>query len=74
MMFEFEAEVQDGQILIPDEYKPAMAATSTVTVSVPNQVLSTAPKTNILYKLMENPVAAPGWRTMTREAMHERQS
>jgi hypothetical protein len=73
-MFEFEAEVQDGRILIPDEYKPVMAATSTVKVSGSNQVPSPATKTNILYRLMENPVAAPGWRTMTRESMHERHS
>jgi hypothetical protein len=72
-MFEFEAEVQDGQILIPDEYKLAMAATSIVTVSGSNQLPSPATKPNILYRLMESPVAAPGWRTMTREEIHERQ-
>jgi hypothetical protein len=72
LMFEFEAEVQGGQIMIPDEYKPAMAATSTVKITLSRPPVEPLAKPNILYALMENPVAAPGWRQMTREEMHER--
>lgn len=71
-MFEFEAEVQDGQIIIPDEYKTVMAATSAVKISLSRPQTEPLSKANILYELMANPVAAPGWRKMTREEMHER--
>ncbi len=72
-MFEFEAEVQDGQIIIPDEYKTAMATTNAVKISL-SRPPTDEPLTraNILYELMDNPVAAPGWRKMTRDEMHER--
>jgi hypothetical protein len=71
-MFEFEAEVQDGQIIIPDEYKLAMTTTHTVKISLSGSPQPPHVKSNILYEMMENPVSAPGWRQMTREEMHER--
>jgi hypothetical protein len=55
MMFEFEAEVQNGQIIIPDEYRSDVANGTIVKITLPAQ-----PKVNFfdqpfIQELRQNP-------------------
>jgi hypothetical protein len=71
-MFEFEAEVQGGQIRIPDEYRSDVANGTIVKITLPRPQVEPLAQPNFLHALMETPVAVPGWRQMTREERHER--
>jgi hypothetical protein len=71
-MLEFEAEVQGGQIRIPDEYRSSFPDGTVVKITLSRPQVEPLTQPNILHALMENPVAAPGWRQMTREEMHVR--
>jgi hypothetical protein len=71
-MFEFEAEVQDGQISIPDEYRSDVANGTIVKIILPAQ-----PKKNFfdqpfIQDLLKNPPTVIGSWKMTRDEMHER--
>jgi Uma2 family endonuclease len=70
-MFEFEAEVQDGQIIIPAEYRSHFPNGTIVKVTVLRSNAEPVTKPNVLYDQMVNPVELPGWK-MTRDEMHDR--
>jgi hypothetical protein len=70
-MFEFEAEVQDGRITIPSEYRSHFPNATIVKITVPRSKAEPVTKPNVMYDLMENPVEVPGWK-MTRDEMHGR--
>jgi hypothetical protein len=71
-MFEFEAEVQDGQIMIPDEYRSDVANGTIVKITLPAQ-----PKHNFfdqpfIQELIQNPPMVVGSWKMTRDEMYDR--
>jgi hypothetical protein len=70
-MFEFEAEVQDGRIMIPDEYRSSLPNGTIVKIIVSRSKAEPSTNPNALYDRMENPVELPGWK-MTRDEMHDR--
>jgi hypothetical protein len=70
-MFEFEAEVQAGQIIIPAEYRSHFPNGTIVKVTVLRSNAEPVTKPNVLYDQMVNPVELPGWK-MTRDEMHDR--
>jgi hypothetical protein len=70
-MIEFEAEVQNGQIVIPAEYRSHFPNGTIVKITVPRSKAEPVTKPNVLYDRMANPVELPGWK-MTRDEMHDR--
>jgi hypothetical protein len=73
-MFEFEAEaeVQDGQIVIPTEYRSHFPNGTIVKITLPIQ-----PKHNFfdqpfIQELIQNPPMVVGSWKMTRDEMHDR--
>lgn len=69
---EFQARVENGIIVVPDEYKQVIANHDTVTVVVSNQPKKRISQTGLIAALTRNPVAVPGIRSITREEMHDR--
>jgi hypothetical protein len=69
---EFQAQVKDGIIVIPEEYQPALAEVEQVKV-----ILRKLPKPpffedEFIAQLIQHPTSVPGIRQITREEMHER--
>jgi RNA-binding protein YhbY len=69
---EFQARVENGVIVVPDEYKQSLAEANTVKVTVLKQAQKQASRPDIMDELAQNPVSVPGIRSLTREEMHER--
>lgn len=71
---EFQGKVENGVIIVPEEYKQNLSEGSSVRVIVTQPPKKQISETGILAELMRHPIAAPGVRSMTREAMHDRNS
>jgi hypothetical protein len=71
-MFEFEAEVQGGQIRIPDEYRSDVANGTIVKITLPAQPKSKFFDQPFIQALAQNPPIVLGPWKMTRDEMHER--
>jgi hypothetical protein len=69
---ELQARVENGSILIPEEYKQVIADCNTVTVQVTQPSKKKISETGILAQLAINPVPVTGIRTITRDEMHDR--
>jgi hypothetical protein len=69
---EFQAEVKNGAIIVPEEYKQALSDGSSVQVIVTQQPKKRIVENGIFAELMHHPAIAPGVRSMTREEMHDR--
>ncbi len=69
---EFQAKVEDGVIVVPEEYKHELAEVSTVKVVVLKQLKKQTLQFDIMDELAQKPVPVPGTRFITREEMHER--
>jgi hypothetical protein len=71
-MFEFEAEVQDGQISIPDEYRSDVANGTIVKITLPAQPKHKFFDQPFIQELIQNPPMVVGSWKMTRDEMHAR--
>ncbi|KYC36506.1 hypothetical protein WA1_43225 [Scytonema hofmannii PCC 7110] len=69
---EFQAKVENGVIVVPQEYQHELAEASTVKVVVFKQPKKQSMQFDIMDGLAQNPIPVPGIRSMTREEMHER--
>lgn len=69
---EFQARVENGIIVVPDEYKQVIANYDTVTVIVGKQSKKRISQTGIIAALIRKPVSVPGIRSITRDEMHDR--
>ncbi|PSB23766.1 hypothetical protein [Stenomitos frigidus] len=69
---EFQAKVENGVIVVPEEYKQSLAEANTVKVTVLKPVQKKTPRPDIMDELAQNPVSVPGIRSITRDEMHER--
>lgn len=69
---EFQARVENGIIIIPDEYKQELTNGEVVKVVVSKQSTKKISETGILAELAQNPVRVAGIRSITRDEMHER--
>lgn len=72
MTLEFQAKVENGIILIPEEYKKELKNANFVTIIVSKQSEKKANEFDIMDELAQNPVNVPGVRSIYREQMHER--
>jgi hypothetical protein len=72
MIVEFQARVENGVIVVPEEYKQDLSEGSSVKVTVVKQPKKRISETEILAELMRNPILVPGVRSITREEMHDR--
>ncbi|MBR8832899.1 MAG: hypothetical protein DSM106950_02355 [Stigonema ocellatum SAG 48.90 = DSM 106950] len=69
---EFQAKVENGIIIVPEEYKQELAEVSTVKIVVLKQLKKQTMQFDIMDELAQKPVSVPGIRSITREEMHER--
>lgn len=69
---EFQAKVENGIIVIPDEFQQELAEVSTVKIVVFKQPKKQTKQFDIMDELAQKPVSVPGIRSITREQMHER--
>lgn len=69
---EFQAKVENGVIVVPEEYKQELAKASTVKIVVLTQAKRQTMQFDIMDELAQNPLLVPGIRSITREEMHER--
>ncbi|KAM3090716.1 hypothetical protein ACKFKF_34380 [Phormidesmis sp. 146-12] len=71
---EFQARVENGVIVVPEEYKQDLSEGSTIKVTVTKQPKKRISEDGILAELMRHPISVPGVRSLTREEMHDRTS
>lgn len=69
---EFQAVVDKGNIIIPEEYKQELTSVIAVKIVLLKQPQEQAKQFDIMDELAQNPVSVAGIRSMTREEMHER--
>ncbi|MER3432176.1 MAG: hypothetical protein C4288_01775 [Leptolyngbya sp. ERB_1_1] len=70
---EFQAKVENGVIVIPDEYKQEIVQANTVKIVVEKQsAKSTASRHDIMDELAQNPIKVD--RFLTRDESHDRAS
>jgi hypothetical protein len=69
---EFQAKVENGVIVIPDEHKSDLAEVEQVKITLRKPIKPPFFKDQFILQLLKNPVPVPGIRQITREEMHER--
>jgi hypothetical protein len=69
---EFQAQVENGVIIVPEQYKDELADGVVVKVIVSKPPVKKISTTGILAELAENPVLVQGIRFLTRDEIHER--
>jgi hypothetical protein len=69
---EFQANVEEGKIIIPEEYKQELTSVNFVKIILLKQPQKQAKQFDFIDELGQNPVLVAGIRSMTREDMHER--
>jgi hypothetical protein len=67
---EFQAQVKDGTIEIPQQYQEVVKQAGTVKVTVPQRTKKHFSETKILTKLSQNPIKVD--RFLTREEANDR--
>ena len=70
---EFQAKVENGIIVIPEEYKQELAEASTVRIVVLKQYKKPTVQFDIMDELAQNPIRVSGIRSITRKEMHLKQ-
>ncbi len=71
-ILEFQATVEEGNIIIPEEYKQELTSVIAVKIVLLKQPQKQTKQFDIMDELSQNPVSVPGIRSITREEMHER--
>lgn len=69
---EFQAVVDKGNIIIPEEYKQELISVIAVKIVLLKQPQKQTKQFDIMDELAQNPALVPGVRSMSREEMHER--
>jgi hypothetical protein len=69
---EFQAVVDKGNIIIPEEYKQELTSVIAVKIVLLKQPQKQTKQFDIMDELAQNPASVAGVRSMTREEMHER--
>jgi hypothetical protein len=68
---EFQTEIENGTIVIPDEFKQELENGDVVNVTVLKRVKRIA-QAGILAQLVQHPVPINGLRSITRDELHDR--
>jgi hypothetical protein len=66
----FQAKVENGVIVVPEEYQQELAEASTVKIIVLKQPKKQTIQFDIIEELAQNPVSVPGIRSIPHEEMH----
>jgi hypothetical protein len=69
---EFQAKVQNGIIVVPEEYQSALAEVEQVKVTLHKPTKLPFFEDEFISQLLQNPIPVAGIRHITREEMHER--
>ncbi|AFY89709.1 MAG: hypothetical protein CLLPBCKN_005228 [Chroococcidiopsis cubana SAG 39.79] len=69
---EFQARVENGKIVIPEEYQQELSEVATVKIVILKQSRKQITPFDIMDELAQNPVSISGIRMISREEMHER--
>jgi hypothetical protein len=69
---EFQAQVKDGMILIPEQYKSSLNPAKHVRVILIQQSGVQTDDANFLKGLLENPIVVENFVPLTRDEMYER--
>jgi len=69
---EFQAKVQNGIIVIPEEYQSDLAEVEQVKVTLRKLTKPPFFEDEFISQLLQNPVPVAGIRHITREEMHKR--
>ena len=67
---EFQAKVENGEIVIPDEYKQEIVGANTVKITVVKQSTKQTSRPDFIDELAKNPVKVD--RFLTRDESHDR--
>ncbi|MGV0024329.1 hypothetical protein [Phormidesmis priestleyi] len=71
---EFQARVENGIIVVPEEYQQELAEANIVKIIVLKQPDQQTAQPDILDELAQNPISVPGIRSLTRDQIHDRRS
>ncbi|MBE9030971.1 hypothetical protein IQ266_14645 [filamentous cyanobacterium LEGE 11480] len=69
---EFQAQVKDGVIVIPEQYKSSLNQAQDVRVILVQQNSKPTNDADFLTELLENPVVMADFVPLTRDEMYER--
>jgi hypothetical protein len=69
---EFQAKVQNGVIVIPDEHQAELAGVEQVKITIQKPSKPPFFEDEFILQLIQNLIPVPGIRQITREEMHER--
>ena len=73
LTFEFQAQVENGIIIVPDEHQAELAAVDRVTITIDLKAKKKFTRNEFIQELIANPAIVPGIRQMNREQMYDRQ-
>ena len=73
LTFEFQAQVENGIIIVPDEHQAELAAVDRVTITIALKTKRKFTQNEFIQELIANPAIVPGIRQINREQMHDRQ-
>lgn len=66
---EFQTQVSDGTIQVPEQYREQLSGTVRVIILRPEQ----PPTSKIIERLLRTPIHDPTFRPLTREEIYTRQ-
>jgi hypothetical protein len=69
---EFEAQIENGMIIVPIEYQSTIATHRSVKITIPAQNKPKFSSHRFIQDAIANPVSVPGIRQMTRDEIHDR--
>lgn len=72
MTIEFETEIENGKIAVPEQFRRQLKNKIKVTVSIKESAKSDEEPYDIISELMENPINDPNFIPLTRDEIYDR--
>ena len=72
MSVNFDAQVNNGTIDIPEEYRDRVRGTVRVTISTADELEMAATQNLFIEELLAHPLNVPGFRPLTRDEIYSR--
>ena len=72
LTFEFQAQVENGTIIVPDAHQAELAAVDRVTITIGLKTKKKFTQNEFIQELIANPAIVPGIRQMNREQIYDR--
>lgn len=67
---EFQANVVDGKIVVPDQYKSSIQGTVKV-ILLSQEIVSQSQPSNMIEKLINNPIKLQSFEPLRREEIYD---